>query len=191
MRLVEGHGINDVDARTRIVVDGRRVTDPYYRAWTSMLRRVYSPLFHAVRPTYIETSVCDEWLRFSAFKSWMMKQDWKDKHLDKDILVPGNKIYAPDRCLFVTPSINTLLLERGAARGRYPQGVCRRKNTKKYQVVFSIGSGSKYLGSYDTVEEARRAYNDAKSAYVRQIADEQDEPLRSALHRHADRIQHD
>ena len=188
MRLVEGHGINDVDDRTCMIVDGRRVEDPYYLVWKAMLRRVYSPLYHAAKPTYIEASVCDEWLRFSAFKSWMMEQDWKDKQLDKDILVPGNKIYAPDRCLFVTTAINNLLLDRRAARGRYPQGVSWKN--KKYQAMFSINGSNKYLGLYDTVEEASRAYRDAKSDYIRRIADEQTEPLRSALQRHADRIQH-
>ena len=190
MRLVYGHGINDVDDPTWIVVDGRRIHDPYYKVWRSMLCRAYSRRFHATRPTYIGVSVCDEWLRFSAFKSWMIEQDWKDKQLDKDILVPGNKIYAPDRCLFVTTAINNLLLDRGADRGRYPQGVSWKKKNKKYQVVFSIDGASKHWGLYDTVSEASQAYRDAKSDYIRRIADEQTEPLRSALHRHADRIQH-
>ena len=191
MRLVHGHGINDVDASTWIVVDGRVVRDPYYRAWTSMLNRSYDPLYHKRKPTYIGTSVCEEWLRFSVFKSWMVEQDWEGKQLDKDILVPGNKIYAPDRCLFVTPALNALLLDNASRRGKYPQGVSWHKPAKKYQVHLSMRSVKTHIGLYDTVEEASRAYRDAKSAYVHQIADEQDEPLRSALHRHADRLQHD
>lgn len=189
MRLVQGHGINDVDAPTWIVVDGRRTRVPYYKTWRNMLSRAYNSSYHKLYPTYIDTSVCDDWLRFSAFKSWMTEQDWQGKHLDKDILVPGNKIYAPDRCLFVDPAINNLLNDNAAARGRYPIGVSWDKEQKKYRAQLQIYGTEKKLGRYDTVEEASRVYRDAKSAYVRSVADKQTEPLRSALHRHADLIQ--
>jgi hypothetical protein len=155
-----------------------------------MLSRAYDPSYQERQPTYLGTSVCDDWLRFSAFKSWMTEQDWQGKHLDKDILVPGNKIYAPDRCLFVDPAINTLLNDCGAARGRYPLGVYWDKEKKKYRARVRSYGTHKNLGLYDNVEEASRVYRDAKSSYVRAIADEQTEPLRSALHRHADKIQH-
>jgi len=39
----------------------------------------------------------------------MERQDWEGKHLDKDILIPGNKIYSPDRCIFVSSLINLLI----------------------------------------------------------------------------------
>lgn len=190
MRLVYGHGINDVDAPTKHVVDGRRVEDPYCLRWRRMIERAYCPNYKAARPTYVGVTVCDDWLRFSGFKSWMMEQDWEGKHLDKDILIPGNKIYAPDRCLFVTKEINNLLNDHARGRGKYPQGVSWKKGHKKYYAAISINNVDKHLGSYDTVEEASQVYRDAKSAHVRAVADEQTEPLRSALHRHADRIQH-
>ena len=189
MRLVEGHGINDVDAPTKIVVDGRRVSVAYYRAWNSMLHRAYNTSFHKRKPTYIGTSVCDEWLRFSVFKSWMTEQDWEGKQLDKDILVPRNKIYAPDRCLFVTSQINSLMIDSVARRGTYPVGVSWEKARQQYQVRIRIHGTHKWLGRYETPEEASLVYRDAKSAHIRSIADEQTEPLRSALHRHADLIQ--
>ena len=189
MRLVQGHGINDVDARTWIVVDGREVRDPYYLTWRNMLVRAFSKRVHEKYPTYVGTSVCDEWLRFSNFKSWMVEQDWEGKQLDKDILQHGNKVYSPDRCLFVSQEINKLLIDSGATRGKYPQGVSWKKELKKYGAGLSIYNVDKHLGYYDTPEEASRVYRDAKSAHIRSIADEQDEPLRSALHRHADLIQ--
>jgi hypothetical protein len=120
----------------------------------------------------------------------MEEQEWEGKQLDKDILLPGNKIYAPDRCLFITPALNTLLLDNASRRGKYPQGVSWHKPAKKYQVNLNMRGVRTHIGLYDTVEEASRAYRDAKSSHVREIADEQTEPLRSALHRHADRIQH-
>ena len=191
MKLVYGHGINDVNAPTHTVVDGRRVTDPYYVRWRRMLTRAYCPKYHATRPTYVGVTVCDDWLRFSGFKSWMMEQDWEGKQLDKDILIPENKIYAPDRCLFVTQEINKLLNDYAEGRGKYPKGVSWDTVHKRYQVKLCMRGTLKHIGNYDTVEEASRAYRDAKSSHVREIADEQTEPLRSALHRHADRIQHD
>lgn len=62
---------------------------PFYRTWGTMLGRCYSDKFHEQNPTYVGCTVCDEWLTFSKFKAWMETQDWKDKQLDKDILVPG------------------------------------------------------------------------------------------------------
>jgi hypothetical protein len=186
MRLVYGHGTNDVAEPTEIRIGGKQIKCPFYQTWMNILKRTYSPYHHKLFPTYIGTAVCDEWLRFSVFRAWMEEQNWEGKHLDKDILVPGNKTYAPDLCLFVSHRINTLLLDNGSSRGAYPIGVYRYKN--KYIAGCRVYGKQKYLGSFDSSEEASLVYRQFKSAHVRAVADEQTEPLRSALHRHADII---
>lgn len=187
-KLVQGWGINDAD----YVVDtklpnGRRSRCLYYIAWREMIRRVFDPKLHARCPTYIGTSVCDEWKYFMNFRSWMMAQDWRDKQLDKDIIVPGNKHYSPETCAFVDGSLNCLLLDCAASRGKYPVGVSYYKIKKKYLATMSMNGKTRNLGYFDTPEEASLAYRKEKSRYVRHIALTQvDDPrVRAGLLKHA------
>lgn len=183
-KLVFGVGINDAPYIITQIVDGKQVICPFYVVWKSMLQRVYSPKYHANRPTYTGCTVYDEWLYFMTFRVWMEKQDWQGKQIDKDLLVPGNKIYSPDRCMFVSPQINSLLNDCGSARGDYPCGVCVEGG--KYRAQICRGSGKQdRLGLFDTPEAASAVYKRAKSTYVRKVAAEQSEPLRSALYMHS------
>jgi len=99
--LVFGVATSDSSYVTQKTIDGVMVVCPFYRKWISMLTRCYSKNYQLRHPTYKGCSVSDEWLLFSAFKSWMKKQDWDGKQLDKDLLISGNKIYSPDRYMNV------------------------------------------------------------------------------------------
>ena len=108
-KLVWGVGVNDLGYRTQVKEDvtkngGKRIREivflcKYYTAWIGMLKRCYSKKYLESYPTYFGTSVCSEWLSATAFKKWMEKQDWHGKCLDKDIIVPGNKLYSPAHVL--------------------------------------------------------------------------------------------
>lgn len=104
-----GFGINDSEYMTRITVNGKKYSCPFYSRWQSMLSRCYSTNVHIMHPTYKDCYVCKEWLLFSSFKAWMIKQDWKGKSMDKDIITEGNKIYCPSQCMFVSGKINNLI----------------------------------------------------------------------------------
>ena len=120
-KLVHGVGINDYEEL--ITLNGKQI--PEYTVWAGMLKRCYSPKWLEQRPTYKGCTVADEWLYFSNFKQWLDDNGYKPNvhHIDKDILIPGNKIYSPSTCLLVTLAINNLLTDRGNARGSYPMGV--------------------------------------------------------------------
>ena len=189
-KLVYGVGVNDADYVTGgRNPDGKRWVCPFYRAWSSMLQRAYCPKFHARRPTYIGVSVCEEWHSFMAFRAWMQAQDWEGKHLDKDILCPGNKVYSPENCFFVAPHINALLNDHAATRGAYPIGVSWSKCVKKYQAKLAINGKEKHLGCFTDPYEAHLAWRKAKYDYVRAHAKQQTNPrLSQALHQHAELI---
>jgi len=168
-----GVGINDVDYVTQHIDKyGNLIRCPYYRKWAGMLERCYSTKSQITRPTYIGCTVSKEWQLFSNFKKWMMKQDYIGKDLDKDILVEGNKIYSKDTCCFVNQSINKLLTDSKAARGKYPVGVHLDKATGKYMVQVGINGKRRNLGLYTTIEDASNAYNLAKSKYIIEKANE-------------------
>lgn len=107
---VYGIGINDADYPVNITEgEGKQRKIiwrcAYYQKWVNMLDRVNGSHY---RPSYVETSVCEDWLNFSAFKSWMEQQDWQGKELDKDLKGDGT-LYSPETCVFVSKKVNMLV----------------------------------------------------------------------------------
>lgn len=190
-KLVYGVGVNDADYTVKPRdEDGRVVWCPCYRAWIDMLKRAYDPKYATKRPTYIGVTVCEEWHSFMAFRAWMMTQDWEGKQLDKDIIVPGNKVYSPATCAFVSREINQLLTDRAAARGEWPIGVDWQKAKNRFRAGISENGKTRNLGYFTTPEAAHRAWRKEKVRIVRTAARECDDPRVSAgLLRHSYRIE--
>jgi hypothetical protein len=180
-KLVFGVGINDADYAVRPKINGKVVPCPFYVAWTNMLSRCYNDGCHKNQPTYIGCTVDSEWLSFNSFKSWMIKQEWEGNALDKDLLIQGNKVYSHKACIFVSKLINSLLNKNLALRGEDPIGVAFHKVRGRYQASCRVYGKIKYLGLYDTPEEAHEAYKKFKYKYIAEIANQQSEPLRTAL----------
>lgn len=185
MKLVEGAGVNDAGYQiTRKNDDGTRWMCPYYRVWVDMLRRVFASRLHFVRPTYAPCELALEWQRFSVFRAWMLTQDWEGKELDKDLLKPGNKIYGPDFCVFVSTKINNFLTERGAARGDWPLGVSWHCRVKKFQASCQnpVTRKQEYLGYFAHPDQAHAAWKVRKLEHALTLATEQtDERVAMAL----------
>lgn len=181
-----GIGINDASYLVRIKQINSSQVCPYYQRWQGMLERCYSPAYKKLHPTYNNCTVIKDWLLFTNFKNWMQKQDWKGKQLDKDILTPGNKIYSPNTCVFVKQDLNNLLVSRINARGKYPQGVYRLATNKNYIAQYNLNGKRIYLGYFNTIQNASKAYNKAKSKHLIRIAYEQsDNRIKKGLIRHA------
>lgn len=174
INLVYGVGVNDSHDPTVLIVDGKRSACPFYRKWTNMLYRCYSKEFHAKQPTYASCSVDPEWHSFMAFKSWMMAQDWEGKHLDKDIIIEGNKIYSPKTCVFVDQKTNQILTYSATSKRGFPLGVSRKRDG--YQARCRKGRQNKYLGSFDSVEKASTAYKEYKAELIMEVALRQTNP---------------
>lgn len=174
-KLVSGVGVNDSIHPVNTKLNGKNVRCPFYEKWTGMLNRCYSSKFHKRNPTYIGCKVCDEWLTFSNFKRWMETQEWNGKHLDKDILQQGCKIYSPSTCIFVTPFINSLLLTRDARRGFYPLGVVYQHERAKFQSNIAINGKSKHLGFFDTEKQAHKSWQHAKANHIEDVANSQED----------------
>ena len=167
-RPIFGIAINDSDYITDLSIDGERMTCPYYKTWKSILQRCYDPKYHKIRPTYKDCFACDEWLIFSNFRGWMIEQDWEGKVLDKDILIPGNKEYSPDKCLFVSQSVNSLLNKNMAQRGALRTGVYMLDG--KHAAQCNYKGKQVYLGMYNTEEAAELAYKKVKYAEIVRVA---------------------
>lgn len=145
---------------------------PYYSTWTSMLKRCYSAKVQEKYPTYIGCSVSDEWLVFSKFKAWMEKQDFEGNHLDKDLLVEGNKVYGPDTCVFIAPLINTFIIDSGAARGEWMIGASWHKKKNKFQSMCKnpFTKKQEHLGLFTTEQAAHNAWRKRKLELAHELA---------------------
>ena len=146
--------------------------------WTGVLKRCYDKKYHDKHPTYEDVSVCKEWLDFQVFAEWFYSQKFstskddkgKSYHLDKDILVKGNKVYSPETCCFVPQKLNKLFTLRQNHRGTCPIGVSYHKRLKKFQSYISCNGSRKHLGTFNTLEQAFLAYKEAKEIYVKEVA---------------------
>lgn len=168
-RLIYGIGYNS-KGRHKTRINGTHTL--VYRTWHSMITRCYCAKLHARRPTYIGCSVADEWLDYQEFAQWFENHEYSDRgyQLDKDLLLPSNKMYAPDLCVFVPQELNKLLNDHSNARGQYPQGVNWCKQVGKYRVRASVDGKQQHLGYFDTPQEAYQAYKIAKEAHVKRMA---------------------
>lgn len=171
--LLFGVGINDADytLTTNKRINGRNkqvAICPIYLAWSAMLRRCYSEKFQNIYPTYQGCSVSSEWLRFSVFSSWMLQQDYVGNHLDKDILLPGNRVYSPDTCAFVSPKLNTFLNSLSASRGKWPIGVYWHKSIGKFNASCRNPFTGKQesLGLFNSPDDAHEAWRQRKHQHA-------------------------
>lgn len=170
-----GVGINDVPGSW-----GK----PYYKVWENMLRRCYDPKCHAIKPHYTNCTVDPRWHHLSDFKRWYEQQgDVTRKHLDKDIISPGNKIYGPDTCFFVTGELNNFFTKSDSSRGKCLIGVSFHKKERKFHSKVTDRNKTLLLGRFDTELEAHQVFMQKKKKLLleRYILPETNERLKNAL----------
>lgn len=183
--LVCGIGINDADYNINKHEGGKVVWRcPFYKAWSNMIKRCYHPSSRRENPTYDGCSVAPEWIYFSNFKAWMIQQDWEGMQLDKDLLVRGNKEYGPNTCLFVSSKVNGFMAEKPNKASGLPVGVILNIRDGKFMALcnYAFGGQRKYLGLFNTQEEAHKAWLAFKLEQAYLLAAEQiDDRVAKAL----------
>lgn len=167
---VYGMGINDADYVTCVneyykdengKVKQRCVWRcPIFATWVSMIYRL-TPQWIKMHPTYYGCMICDEWLYFSNFKTWMENQDWQGKDLDKDLLSKSGKLYSPETCAFIPQALNKFFTEgkRSEKNKHLPIGAYPIRGARYMSKVLNVFSGKvEYLGYFNTPEEAHGAW---------------------------------
>lgn len=136
--------------------------------WVSMLKRCFNPN-ESQKLSYKGCSVSEDWLHFEVFKEWFDSNYIKGFHLDKDILIKGNKVYGPDTCLFVSPIVNLFFASTKSKSSLLPVGVFKTRRKKspygsriKRKTSTDDGSKYTYLGTFATIEEADLSYKKSK-----------------------------
>ena len=146
-----------------------------YMLWHSMLKRCYSGTYKKKYQTYEGCRASDNFLYYEYFYEWCNKQigfgneGW---HLDKDLLIKGNKVYSESTCVFIPKEINLLLVRHTPSRGKHPIGVYWSKTAKAFIARVNKNKGvSEWLGCFTTELEAYNAYKQAKESFVKEQAE--------------------
>ncbi len=189
-KLVHGVGINDVEYTINKMItigyiNGKQIQKrvwmcPYYKKWTSLLKRCYSSKYQTKYPTYMGCTVDPEWLYLSDFIKWVDSQpnkDWQNCELDKDLLFNGNKHYGPETCVFVTKQVNYFTLLNESKRGEHMLGVSYSSRIKHYRVQCRnpFIRADNQVGYFATELEAHKAWQAKKHEYACQLAELQDD----------------
>jgi len=172
---VFGVGVLGDKCNVSCLENGKRVRCLEYQLWLGMLHRCYSEDLHSVHPTYKDCVVSDNFKHYTFFYEWCHRQvgfSKKGFHLDKDLLVKGNKTYSENICVLVPREINNLFTKRQNHRGKYPIGVSCQKGTNSFVARVSLNKRErKYLGSFKTPEEAFYVYKQAKEDNLKFLAE--------------------
>ena len=154
-------------------VNGRNINE--YNLWKNMLERCYSDNSKKKNPTYEGCKVSENFLHYEYFYEWCHSQigfDNEGWHLDKDLLIKGNKVYSESTCVFLPREINQLLIKCESLRGEHLIGVSWHKRDKAFMARVSKNKGgSEWLGYFNTELEAFNTYKQAKESFVKEQAE--------------------
>mgnify|MGYP003391549596 FL=1 len=159
-----------------------RVKHRAYSRWNLLHKRV-----HLNPDVYGTITICDEWYTYSKFKAWLTSHDdWENKHMDKDLLVPGNRHYGPDVCLLLPTAINYFIVD---GKSDHLPGVsyCPKRNKSKPWFArrrYTEDGVKKVqnLGYFLTELKGHLAWKEAKHKQACRLAEGiQDQRIASAL----------
>lgn len=155
-RLVCGVGVNDAP----FSIGSGMARNKVYAAWNSMLARCYGS-DHT--QGYEGVTVDPRWLSFMTFHDWFVAQG-REGQVDKDLLVPGNKVYSPETCCVVPLYVNCGLVRMDGNGIRVT-----RFNT--FQVQICVHGKKRSFGSFKTMAEAEVAARGGKAVAMTDILD--------------------
>ncbi len=160
---------------------------PEYEIWNGVLKRCYDQKFQTKHKTYVGCSVEDSWLNFQNFAEWYTSQpNYGDKqyHLDKDLVVLGNKIYSAETCRLIPQEINSLFT--GSSNTNKGVHFCNTKRMwiaqcHKGELTSKGNPKQSYLGAYKTELEARKAYAVCKTEKAEELIEKYKDSLDTSI----------
>ena len=141
----------------------------------NMMTRCNNVNYKNIYTTYRDTVISTNFVDFQFFAEWCNKQIGFGQQgfvLDKDLIIPQNKIYSENSCVFVPDVINSFLtFVRQKDRG-LPVGVTWCESEGKYKSYCSQLNGkNKTLGRFSNPNDAHVAYCKFKEVMARKLAE--------------------
>ena len=87
---------------------GSKHSDKYNGLYTSWINLLYRTNNSDKYPTYSDVTVCERWLSYDNFFEDMSDTWWKGATLDKDSILPGNRVYCKEYCKWVSKGENSI-----------------------------------------------------------------------------------
>jgi hypothetical protein len=183
MGLVCGVGINDSSYPVQInskapTAEGKYKLKmewicPYYLRWRNILIRCY-PKKQENSIAYKDCYVSPEWLTFSKFREWMINKDWENKHLDKDFLVVGNKVYSESTCIFLPSLVNQFIKDNEKIRGNSAIGAVWNSKGRVYEAWIRnpFTNSNLYMGRSADPLVCHHLWLDKKLEFAKRIAED-------------------
>lgn len=158
-------------------MNNKKSKNKWYGRWKGVKSRTNGKKYRWNNSSYHDCTLHPEWENFESFAKWCDENCLNDSfHIDKDILVKGNKQYGPDTCCFVPPEINQLFTSFNHKANGLPQGV-------SYDIVnglYWVTVGKYKKGYFNTAEEAYAALVETRV----NVLNEYVEKYRSELKEH-------
>jgi len=129
-----------------------------YEKWHGMIQRCYNPKEIIKQPAYKGVTVCKKWHNYQNFAKWFETYYVDGYELDKDLLALPNvpKRYCENTCVFIPQALNTFI------RAVDSIGYSKRLSGR-YRATIKVNGKGMNLGTYDTPEEASKAYKEARA----------------------------
>lgn len=169
-KLVCGVATNDAQYRVSIELHGKKMICPSYSDWVCMITRAYSASAIRRNSSYIHSSVCSDWLLFSRFRSWWMKNHVDGWQLDKDIL-SDSKTYSPDTCIFVPQWINVFAssMRKTARNSLIGAGYSKRDGVFAARCMNPLTGVNEYLGTFTNEHGAHESWRSRKMSIANEL----------------------
>jgi hypothetical protein len=137
-----------------------------YSIWRGILQRCYFQ-YKDFNTTYLNVNVCDDWFNFQNFAQWFEENYVEGWQLDKDLLCNSSdsKIYSPTTSCFIPQEINCLLKEQKETTGTV-------KIKDKYKSQIGKSKVHNHIGTFDSLEDANKAYKEEKKKYILSVAEQ-------------------
>ncbi len=136
-------------------------------------------------PTYKDCTISENFKDFNFFNMWCLNQTGFENynwHLDKDILVKGNRVYSEATCCFVPEEINLMFVTHKPQRGVLPIDVTYCKPFNLYQARLRKNNKTVDLGFYCTPEEAFQTYKLEKEKHIKDVANKWKDQIDSKVY---------
>ena len=145
--LIYGIGVNDLS-----IVNNK---DHFYDTWFNVVKKCNNQSYKVKCQYFQDSFLSNDWVKFSSFKKWMLRQEWSNRIINHRIIDPYNNEFSSDKCCFIPKELTYLFRERHNPKPNgMPYGIFKTPENK-FMIRFYYKGESLYLGIYESFIQAQ------------------------------------